>query len=143
MGNYCSTTVVVVEYIKDRWLTWRTGLDKPTRDYRKWYYETVAYRANTIENMFMNFKYILPVSVDIFDHSEPFGWVPCEDFEQYMYPARELGDNTVYYFGRGARDQYDGKFHLSDFMYVEDQVFAATNNDRDAVMIALKYSQWP
>jgi hypothetical protein len=130
----------MIKYLKDKYLTWRTGYNKPTRDYRKWYEETVAIRANTIENMFTNFKYILPVSIDIFDHSEPFGWVPCEDFEQYMYPARELGNNAVYYFARGSRNQWDGKFYLSDFIYEKDQVFAATNNDRDAVMIALKYS---
>ena len=130
----------IIEYIKDKYLTWRTGQDKQTRDWNKWYEETVVFRADTIENMFMNFKYILPVSVDIFDHSEPFGWVPCRDFERYMYPARELGNNAVYYFGRGARDQYDGKFHLSDFIYEKDQVFVATNNEADAVMIALKWS---
>jgi hypothetical protein len=132
--------VVMIRHIKDRWLTWRTGLDKPTRDSRKWYEETVAIRASTIENMFTNFKYILPVSIDIFDHSEPFGCYPCEDFEQYMYPARELGNNAVYYLARGSRNQWDGKFHLSDFIYEKDQVFAATNNDLDAVMITLKYS---
>ena len=130
----------IIEYIADRYLTWRTGLDKQTRDHRKWFNETVVHGASTIENMFMNFKYIIPVSTNIFCFDEPFGWTPCEDFEQYMYPARALGNNTVYYFARGSRGQWDGKFHLSDFIYEKDQVFAATNNNKDAVMIALKYS---
>ena len=130
----------VIEYIKDRWLTWHTGLDKQTRDHRKWYDETVAHRAGTIENMFMNFKYILPVSTKIFHIDEPFGWSPCEDFRQYMYPNRTLGDNTVYYFARGYRDRWDGCFHLNDLRYEQDRVFVATNNETDAVMLALKYS---
>lgn len=130
----------MIEYIKDKWLTWRTGLDKETRDYQKWAYETIAYRASTIENMFMNFKYILPVSDMIFNHAEPFGWVPCRDFQQYMYPARDLDNCTVYCFARGSRNQWDGRFHFDDCFGEQDQVFIATNNDEDAIMIALKYS---
>ena len=132
--------MVVIERIKDRYLTWRTGLDKQTRDHRKWYEETVVHRASTIENMFMNFQYILPVSTRIFDFSEPFGWYPNKGFRQYMYPARALGDNTVYYFARGYRDEWDGRFHLNDLRHEQDQVFVATNNEEDAVMLALKYS---
>lgn len=130
----------VIEYIKDKWLTWRTGKDKQTRDHDRWYDETVVHCAGTIENMFMNFKYILPVSTNIFFQNEPFGWAPCEDFEQYMYPNRDLDNCAVYYFARGYRDQWDGKFHLNDLRHEQDQVFAATNNSKDAVMIALKYS---
>lgn len=130
----------MIEYIKDRYLTWRTGLDKPTREWRKWYDGTVVHRAGTIENMFMHFRYILPVTTNIFDDSEPFGWVPCEDFLQYMHPNRALGDCAVYYFARGYRDEWDGKFHLDELRSEADQVFVATNNSKDAMMIALKYS---
>lgn len=130
----------MIEYIKDRWLTWRTGLSKQERIWRKWNQETIVHNARTIENMFMNFKHIIPVSTDIFCLEEPFGWYPNEDFKQYLYPNRQLGDNSVFYFARGYRDQWDGHFHLSDMMSEQDQVFVATNNDRDAMMIALKYS---
>ena len=130
----------VFDYIGDRWLTWRTGLDKQTRDHRKWFNETVVQRASTIENMFMNFKYIIPVSTDIFDLDEPFGWTPCLDFKQYLYPNRALGDNTVYTFARGYRDHWDGRFHLNDLRCEQDQVFVATNNKKDALWITLKYS---
>jgi hypothetical protein len=130
---------MVWHYIKDRYLTWRTGLDKQTRIWLKWEDENIVRRARTIENMFMNFKYILPVTTQIFNHAEPFGWHPTKEFREYMYPLRELGDNTVYYFARGNRDQWDGHFHL-DEISGGDQVFVATNNSRDAMMIALKYS---
>ena len=129
----------MIEYIVDKYLTWRTGYDKQTREYLKWYDETIVSRASTIENMFMNFKYIVPVSTGIFDLHEPFGWAPCDDFKQYLYPTKELGDNTVFYFARGGRSNWDGCFHFNE-MYGGDQVFVATNNERDAVMIALKYS---
>ena len=91
----------MIEYIVDRYLTWRTGVDKQTRDHFKWYDETVVHRAGTIENMFMNFKYIIPVSTNIFYLDEPFGWTPSKEFSQYMYPNRALGDCTAYYFARG------------------------------------------
>jgi len=130
----------IIEYIKDKYLTWRTGLDKEARAFQKWYDETVVVHANTIENMFMDFKYIIPVTTQIFNHNEPFGWVPNKDFQQYMYPRRTLGDNTVYYFARGSRNQWDGRFHLDGCFGERDQVFVATNNERDAIMIALKYT---
>ena len=88
----------------------------------------------------MNFEYILPVSTNIFHLDEPFGWTPCKDFKQYMYPNRALGDCAVYYFARGYRDEWDVRFHLNDMRPEQDQVFVATNNGVDAMMIALKYS---
>ena len=130
---------MIIEYIKDKYLTWSTGLSKQERVWRKWQEETIVRNAGTIENMFTNFKYIIPVTTEIFDLDEPFGWYPCEDVRQYMYPERELGDNLVYYFARGSRDQQDGHFHIDDCFGEGDQVFIATNNDKDAVMISLKY----
>ena len=130
----------MIELIKDKYLTWRTGLNKQDRDWYKWQGGHIVNRATTIENMFMHFKHILPVSTQIYDISHPFGWVPCEDFKQYLYPSRALGDNTVYYFARGYRDPWDGRFHLNDLRHEQDQVFVATNNSKDAMMIALKYS---
>ena len=131
----------MIKYLKDKYLTWRTGYNKSGRAYIKWREETIVRSAYTIEDMFVNFKYIFPVSVDIFDHAEPFGWYPNEDFEQYMYPNRGPGNNAEYFFARGYRDLQDGKFYLSELLGSNhDQVFVATNNDRDAVMIALQYS---
>lgn len=129
----------MIEYIKDRYLTWTTGLSKQERVWRKWQEETIVRRTNTIENMFVNFKYILPVSTEIFDYQEPFAWVPCKDFEQYCYPNRDLDNCTVYHFARGVRNQWDGCFHFNEFGG-GDQVFVATNNEVDAVMITLKYA---
>lgn len=130
----------MIEWIKDRYLTWQTGYNKEERVWRNWQEEHIVFRASTIENMFMHFKYILPVSTGIFDLDEPFGWSPCEDFKQYLYPTRSLGDNAVYCFVRGYRDPWDGCFHINDLRHDQDQVFVATNNKRDAMMIALRYS---
>lgn len=130
----------MIERIKDKYLTWRTGLNKQDRDWYKWQGGHIIQRSTTIEDMFIHFKYIIPVTTNVFDLDEPFGWVPCEDFKQYLYPNRALGDNTVYYFARGYRCRRDGKFHLNDMWHEQDQVFVATNNSKDAMMIALKYS---
>ena len=130
----------MIEYIKDKWLTWRTGLDRETRNYREWYNKTVVINAGTVENMFMNFKHIVPVSTRIFDENEPFGWFPNKDFRQYLYPYRALGDCAVYYFARGYRDRWDGCFHFCDLGGDQDQVFVATNNEVDAIIIALRWS---
>jgi hypothetical protein len=124
------------EWIVDRYLTWRTGKDKPTRDYEAWYNTTVVIRASTAEDMFRNFKHILIVDLwkafDIHMFTEL-----KEDLRQYRWPHRALGDNIVYGILHGEQ-MPDGLFHLTDFGN-EDRVYVATNNDQDAVMIALKY----
>ena len=130
----------MIERITDRWLTWRTGMSRQDREWVRWRDQNIVQRADTIENMFVNFRYIVPVSTNIFDLDEPFGWVPCRDFQQYLYPARALGDNAVWYFARGYRDPWDGRFHINDLRGEQDQVFVATNNERDAVIIALRWS---
>jgi hypothetical protein len=89
--------------------------------------------------MFMHFKHIIEVSPDkFFNHAEPFVWVPTEEAKQYFWPARKLGDNAVWRYERVRKDRWDGRWHI-DEMSGRDHVFVATNNDRDAMMIALKY----
>jgi hypothetical protein len=130
----------MIEYLKDRWLTWRTGKNKSQRDWEQWYYENVVVRAHTIENMFMHFEHVILVNPKIFfDYSEPFAWVPCADARQYFYPQRKLGENCVWRFERVRKDQWDGKLHI-DELGGEDRVFVATNNSKDAVMIALRWA---
>ena len=132
--------MAVINWIIDRYLTWRTGCNKEERAWRQWCDQNIVARATTIENMFMNFQYIIPVSTSIFDANEPFGWCPCEDFKQYLYPNRELGDNAVYYFARGYRDPWDGQFHFNELRCDPDQVFVATNNLSDAITITLRWA---
>jgi len=127
--------------IKEIYLTWRTGKDKETRDWEAWYEVNVVSRASTITNMFMHFKHVIIVNPEVFfDHSEPFGWVPVQDARQYFYPKRPLDEtNCVWKFERVTGNQWDNRWHI-DEMFGEDKVFVACNNDKDAMMIALKYS---
>jgi hypothetical protein len=130
----------VFEWIKDKYLTWRTGYDKEQRIWYKWRDETIVSRAGDVTNMFMNFKHVFIIDPNkFFDLSEPFGWVPLPSAKQYLWPQRELGDNSVYYFARVHWNQWDRRWHF-DEMGGEDRLFIATNNDKDATMIALKYS---
>lgn len=129
----------MIEKLKDWYLTRKTGKDKAQREWEAWYEYNVVYKASTIENMFMNFKHIIPVNTNKFvDHHEPFAWIPNSDARQYFWPARELGKNAVWRFERVRKDQWDQRWHL-DEMGGEDRIFVATNNEQDAVMIALKY----
>lgn len=127
------------ERIIDWYLTKKTGKDKNQREWEAWYEVNVVYRAGTIENMFMNFEHIIEVSPDkFFSHYEPFAWVPNADAKQYFWPQRKLGNNAVWRFERVRKDRWDSCWHLDEFGG-EDRVFVATNNERDAMMIALKY----
>ena len=126
------------EKIVDWYLTRKTGKNKAQRDWEAWYEVNVVYRASTIENMFMNFKHVIEVSPEKFFQFDPFTWVPCEDAKQYFWPQRELGNNAVWRIERVRHDRWDNRWHI-DELSGGDHVFVATNSDRDAMMIALKY----
>lgn len=129
----------MIEKLKDKWITWRTGKDKPQREWEAWYEVNVVYRASTIPNMFMHFKHVIIVSPNkFFNLCEPFAYVPCEDAKQYFWPARKLGDNCVWRFERVMWNQWEQQWDING-MGDRDKVFVATNNDKDAMMIALKY----
>jgi hypothetical protein len=129
----------ILDKLKDKYLTWRTGKDKDQREWEAWYEVNVFYRASTIPNMFQHFKHIIEVDTHKFmDYAEPFAWVPCEDARQYFWPFRELGNNAVWRIERVIWDKWENCWHING-LGDEDKVFVATNNDRDAMMIALKY----
>lgn len=131
--------VAIINWIQDRYLTWRTGKDRATREWEAWYEVNVVYRASTIENMFMHFEHIIIVDPDKFMVEDPFTWVPCKDAEQYFWPARPLGENAVWRFERVRKDRWDGRWHV-DELGGEDHVFVATNNEQDAIMLSLRWS---
>jgi len=131
--------VKLTDYIIDKWLTWRTGKDKQQREWEAWYEVNVVYRASSITNMFQHFKHVIEVDTSKFmDMHEPFAWVPCEDARQYFWPQRELGNNAVWRFERVILDKWTNTWYING-LGDEDKVFVATNSDRDAMMIALKY----
>ena len=128
------------ERIVDWYVTKRTGKNKAQREWEAWYYENVNHRARDTTDMFKNFEHVIIVDFDKFvNHHEPFAWVPCDDAKQYFWPARELGTNCVWRIERVFYSKWDKRWHL-DEMIGEDKIFVATNNEKDAIMIALKYS---
>ena len=126
------------DYIVDKWLTWRTGKSKEQREWEDWYEVNVVYRASTIPNMFQHFKHVIEVDHNKFMIEDPFAWVPCDDAKQYFWPQRELGNNAVWRFERVIWDKWENCWHING-LGDEDKVFVATNSDKDAMMIALKY----
>lgn len=133
----------MIEYLKDKWLTWHTGMPKSDRDYYRWHDTTIVSRASTVQNYYMNFKHIIAVRYDaVYTTFDPFygDHIPCQDFLSYMYPNRPLGKHSDYRTFRGFWDQWDRQFHINDIRCELDQMFVATNCEKDAIMIALKYS---
>lgn len=129
----------MIQHLKERYLTWRTGKSKAERDWLAWYETNVVYRASSITNMFQHFKHVIIVDSNKFMIEDPFAWRPCEDAQQYFWPARELGNNAVWRFERVSWNQWDQRWHI-DEMGGADKVFVATNSEQDAIMIALRYA---
>ena len=124
--------------IKDRWITWRTGKSKEQRDWEAWYEANVDYRAGNITTMFRNFKHVIEVDWQKFITDGGMTWVPVKDAQQYFWPQRELGENCVWRIERVFWDRWHKCWSLND-IGGEDKVFVATNSDKDAIMISLKY----
>ena len=128
------------KWLTEKYLTWKTGISTEDRAYREWYDQTVVYRASTAEDMFKNFKHVITVDYQkIFIWWHPFGVPLVNDATQYFWPAKPTGECAVYRILRGEKDPYDNRFHITDFGG-EDRVYVATNNSKDAMMIALKYA---
>ena len=127
------------EKIKDRWLTWRTGKDASQREWDAWCDAIINRRAHTVENYYYKFKHIIEVDpAKVFDTTCPFGWTYVEDFHQFAFPSRELGNNTMCDWFRCIHGP-DGQWHINE-IGGGDHLFAATNSDADAIVIALKYT---
>ncbi len=130
----------VTETIKDWYLTRKIGKNKAEREWEEWYHSNVNFRASRIKDMFRKFDHIIIVDPDKFFQFDPFAWVPTEDAKQYFWPTRDLGTNAVWRFERVINCPATANEWTVNELGGEDKVFVATNNERDALMIALKYS---
>jgi len=132
-------TSKILENLKDKYLTWKTGRTYHEREIDKWNAENLWLHAPNIKTVFYNYKHIIEVDWHkVFGDCPMMGWYVDKTFrDTYCYPARELGDHTTIKSGRGLYDE------TSIFEFNEicggDRVYIGTNNDDDAIMIALKY----
>jgi hypothetical protein len=107
------------------------------REFEAWAEVTVNLRASTAQAMFSNFEYVFTVDFNKFFFDAGMFLEPDPGTASYRFPQRELGDNLVYASLRGE-EMPDGLFHITDFGN-EDRVYVATNNSKDATIIALLY----
>lgn len=130
----------LISYLFDKYLTWRTGKTKEQRDWELWYEHNVNYRANTIKDMFKNFKHVIVVNPDKFmDPNEPMAWVPNKEARQYFWPQRPVETTCVWRFERVIRDSWNTGWEINGIGGY-DKVFVATNSDEDAVIITLRWA---
>lgn len=130
-----------LEDLKDKWLTWQTGISKSEREYRTWREQNIVFSARDVTNFFQGYKYIIAVDYNKVNvrFNPMFGLIESDEFLSYMYPHRPLGQNCFYGDFRGYWDQWDKRFHMDDTIG-NSQMFVATNSEEDAVMIALKWT---
>jgi hypothetical protein len=126
--------------IKDWYLTRKTGKTRAEREWEDWYEQNVNYRATRIKDMFKNFEHIIVVDSNKFFQFDPFVWVPTEEAKQYFWPDRPLGENAVWRFERVMKTPSTAWEWEINELGGADTVFVATNNGKDAIMIALKYT---
>ena len=106
----------------------------------KWNEENLRLHAGCIKDIFHGYKHIVEVNYSkVFEnYREMNGTRVYESFQvQFKYPHRELGDHTHLMLMRGRYTHDDDIFARDEFGI--DALFAGTNNDYDAMMLALKY----
>jgi hypothetical protein len=124
----------LIDDIKDRWITWRTGKSRTEREWEAWYNTNVNWRAHDITNMFEKFKHVIEVDTNRFLWDAGLDWVPHPDAKQYFWPQRPLGENCVWRLERVSWNPWEKRWNITT-MGEEDKVFVATNSDEDAIMI--------
>lgn len=124
--------------IRAKYLQWKRGMDQAHWDYKQWNDAHIVKYASDVTNYFQGFKYVIPVNYDkVFSGFDPmFGSTIGPEIKEYCWPHRETGQHAMLGHFRGFCDK---RFHITDFGEL-DQVFVATNNEQDALMIALRFS---
>lgn len=101
-----------------------------------WHNENINQCAFTIGERFSKFKHIIEVDPNKILIFHMLTEVDSE-FKQYQFPNRKIEDHAVLCDVRGVYTHDEKIFQFNEFG--KDHVFVATNNDEDAIMIALKY----
>jgi len=104
-----------------------------------WNKKNIKPTGDTIKEIFFGMKHIIEVDhKKVYEKWDVQGWLVSEEFkEMYFYPNRELGDHAVVHLLRGDFSSDEYIFTKNEFG--GDAVFVGTNNDADALMIALAY----
>ena len=112
--------------------------EKRKLDYFK---SKINYRANTLHEKYAKFKHVIFV-----DHNKVFKFdgfyeIYCDDIKQYFYPFKTIEESTQVFYERVAPSYtIDNKReYLLNCIGTTDILICATDNDIDAMMIALKY----
>lgn len=107
-------------------------------EHERWRSKIVNSSAASVEDYFSHFEYILIVDPKkILDVTNTY---PAVVFSEYEYPNRTRSNAAlIRIFRVTPKNETDGK-HYFDEIWGKDTAFVATNNEQDAVMIALRFS---
>ena len=132
------------DYMLSRFSGTMAKLPKPADLQAEWNTDHIDRNAGNVREALFGFDHIIEVhwrnifEADYAHHNEHPPWRVRKEFkEQYTFPFRELGEHSVVLEMRGLHDERN-IFVRNEFG--GDGVFIGTNNEADAMMIALKYS---
>ena len=128
------------ERLVDWYLTRKTGKTKDEREWEVWYRQNVNLHSRRIKDMFAKFQYVIVVDPEKFFSFDPFAWVVTKDAQQYFWPKCPMMESAVWRCERVINYASTTWEWEVNELGGEDTVFVATNNERDAVMIALRWS---
>lgn len=128
--------------IKERYMDWRYPTTKHQRRLEAWLRPRIFYPGRTPKEYFCGFKFVVRVNYDSV-YSGPydgmFGRSMCQDFKAYLYPTRSFEEGPcIALIDRGLWNKYTGEFEFNG-LGGDDEMFVATNNEDDVIMLALRF----
>ena len=132
----------MMDLLRDKWLqsSWAPVNLRNHHAEVQWNNANLNKAASNIRDIFCGIKHIIEVDhLKIYaEHHGMHGWLLPKSFrDQYCFPNRDLGDHAVVHLMRGMHTGDEKIFEVNEFG--GDAVFVGTNNEEDAIMIALKY----
>lgn len=130
----------LLDQVRERWTTWRTGKTREEREWEAWVKANINWRSNRVRDVFRTFQYVIDVDPDKFLVDHALTCIPHPDARQYFYPAQPLGRNAVWKVMRVIKCPATADEWEINELGGEDRLFVATNNEQDALVISLRWS---
>jgi hypothetical protein len=105
---------------------------------QQWLNTHINHRAHTVRACYAYYRHVIPVDYRATHIPDFMTWVLASELRDMSWPARSSED-AIMVVGRRVV-QIDNDWRIDDWAGY-DQAFVMTNNDQEAMWIALKYSQ--
>ena len=131
----------MITTLVERWRTWRTGKTTDERALESWRDAHLNKDAKYLSEYFVNMNHVIQVDPDKFFSRNIMGLPGMDpDVKQYFWPNRSVGNSCLCIHCRVSWDDRARDWLLDGDFGNEEKVIIATQHEKDATMLSLKYA---